>query len=236
MHSIERRRCTLQSRRSRASVALLVLLCTGSLTIALVALAVPRATVRDQFYSREFWSQVNSGRQFVEVESYSSLASMVEAADVVVLASMIDLERSRIVGDVGEVEYARVNVQVDEFLKDTQSRAESSTLALEVMTPAGAGDAWYVQQQTLMPLPEGILFLRDKEMEARRLGLTDEVSSQETGFYRLVIMRASLHNQSGRVESLSGDEPDFLSRLHGTSFAELVSNIRAMGEADASSP
>lgn len=154
-----------------------------------------------------------------DVENYDSLASMAEAADLVVYGTILGLEPGRVFGTVPDdyVVYLLADMKVDEVISGI---VPAGPWGVEVMVDGEDGDDGVRYLQERAPLLPSVYFLREKSD-----------SRDGTTYYRLANSRAALVNESGTVDTIGPDEDGFLRDLDGTDFDALRSRLREIASA-----
>ncbi len=185
---------------------------------ALMGLLAVTLTIRDSDTSR-LWSTVYV--EAVEAEHYESLASMRDASDAVVVGRILSTSAGRIFGDPPEdfVQYVTAVVEVDRVLSGNIVEIAPQAIQLEIMVSDPAEMDGVL---ALVPRNESVFFLRHKAKEAERLGMPSEMVAAETPFYRLVMLRGVVWNESGQAAVYRGDHVDFLTQLAGQPFEEVI--------------
>jgi hypothetical protein len=182
--------------------------------------------------SRESGSSIamlGGGVHAVELERYHSLAALTRSADVVVHAEIVGLTAGRIfgAGSRDPLHYAAATLRVHELVAGALPARDSSDLTLEI--PLFAGPESLPALRSSLVGSEGVFLLRDKGESARRAGLPPEAQVADTGFYRLVTLRALVTDDGGRARAAT-DEPGPLSELDGQRFDSAIQAIRAAAD------
>ena len=163
-----------------------------------------------------------------ELEHYTSLPGMTQAADAVVRARVVAVAPGRVFGDPAAtaLHYAAVTLRVDELLAGRLPDRHREELTLEVPLFAGR-DAIGVLEPAADG-PEAIFFLRNKGESARTAAMSVRDRVAEADYYRLVVMGAVIANDAGRAALPDGDV-EALASLDGGRFATAVDLVRAAG-------
>jgi hypothetical protein len=164
----------------------------------------------------------------MELEGYTSLAEMARSADAVVRGQVVAVEPGRIFGEPTgtQLHYAAATIRVEEVLAGGLPSRDADRVTLEI--PLFDGPHQIAGLQDGLPWAETVFFLRSKAESARDAGMSREAQLAETGYYRLVTMRALLVNEEGSAVPMT-DSPDFLAELEGIDFEEVVDTIRSSG-------
>lgn len=163
-----------------------------------------------------------------EVEVPTSLAELVEDADVVVRGRVVSVEPGRVFGPAHRaLHYAAITVTVDQIIAGRPAAPGATALTLEVPLFDGLHGLAALRGRTLGS--ERLLFLRNKGESARAAGLPFAHRLGERAFYRLVTFGSEIGNRAG-MAVVSPDETGLLDPFDGTSFEEAVAVIGAVAE------
>jgi len=171
--------------------------------------------------SNEFWS--NYLVEGIQAERFRDLPEMTQASDAVVVGRIRSIEPGRIFGQAGDyqVSYVSASLWVDDVLSGRAAKA-GDKLTLELM----AADPSVLPEP---PRESTVFFLRNKGVEAARLGFPSSLQLAESAYFRLVRFEAFLRNFSGRVKVAGTAEYPWLVGLDDEPFDGVVRMIRSLG-------
>lgn len=174
--------------------------------------------------SDEFWGLLLV--EGMEAELYSSLASMTRASDAIVIGRV----QSVVEGLIGDArtdplvsDYVTVMVSVERCILWLRDGCPSR-VPLEFFVPSTGRHARLLE---LVPAERALMFIRDKGVEARSLGLDAATTAGLTGRLRLVSTQGVLRDDHGRVKPplLIRELEPFLAGLEGRDFGRVLSEI-----------
>ncbi len=163
-----------------------------------------------------------------DAEHAESLEELVDVADLVVVATIRDVEFGRTVGDKSEpcrygcsiAYYANAYLEVEDVLAGSPAYQGDVVLDL-LMTER---DQLRSLQDSL-PGQRGLFMLRHKGENARRMGLSPEVQQERWPYYRLVSSQALYRDDGGKVRPPVGAEDEFVLNQRGKGFDALVDEV-----------
>jgi hypothetical protein len=124
-------------------------------------------------------------------------------------------------GEMGIARYIDVEIAVEQVVKS--HRPVEKTVTFEIFLRSAAAARAAVADASL---DRGVFFLRNKGVEAERLGLEPAAIDAHKALYRLVNQsQGVLREIDGKVAVHPGVTVSFLSDLAGTSFESLVTNL-----------
>lgn len=193
-----------------------VAITTASLFVAALPRSDSARTVSDAFWT----SLAIRGS---EIEHYYSLESMAAAADAVVDGQIVSAAPGRVFGDeVDAVHYAALAVRISHVYSGSPLLTDDSSFTLEVIVP----DATSVQAIAAeLPSEPTIFFLRNKGLEAKRLGADMSVIASESAYYRLVMATGFLRIFDETISAPPGAEDEFLMNLNGANVDTVIRTI-----------
>lgn len=198
-------------------LALVTVILLASLTAAVAS--ADRRTQSRMESSDAFWASLRF--EGVEAEHYVSLQDMSRSAELVVTATIEDVIPSRAVGgkaDAEIVRFAVILLNVQAVIRDHSQAI--GPLKLEVTVPGGA-DA-IDRLRATMPTEQSLYFLRNKGSEVASWGWPADAVAHERAFYRLVSMQGVIHNNLGTAVAPVGADEEFLIRLTGQAFDDVL--------------
>ncbi len=157
-----------------------------------------------------WWDSYAGGGAAFEVERFSTLEEMTEAADVVLEGAISDVVPGRSIPGLpadDRVGYALVTIQVDRVIRRSDADLPGEYRVEFLVT----GDDWNTIRDSMIGT-QGLFFLRNKGEEARRLGLPDHVVDAERPYFRLVSSQGLILDRSGTAFVPMGDPDDALVR------------------------
>jgi hypothetical protein len=161
-----------------------------------------------------------------QVETPTSLAELVAAADAVVVGRVTAVEPGRRFGpEHHALHYASVTVRVDELIAGHLAAASAQALTVEV--PLFDGPEQTRDVRASMLDTQRLVFLRNKGTSAREAGLGAAEQAAEGAWFRLVTFGSEVIEHDG-VAVVPPDDADLLGPLAGTSFDEALATVRAV--------
>jgi hypothetical protein len=161
-----------------------------------------------------------------QVETPTSLAELVAAADAVVVGRVTAVEPGRRFGpEHHALHYASVTVRVDELIAGHLAAASAQALTVEV--PLFDGPEQTRDVRASMLDTQRLVFLRNKGTSAREAGLGAAEQAAEAAWFRLVTFGSEVIEHDG-VAVVPPDDADLLGPLAGTSFDEALATVRAV--------
>jgi len=161
-----------------------------------------------------------------EVEVPTSLASLVDVADVVVRGRVTAVEPGRAFGPRDHaLHYAAVTVSIDQLVAGRTAMASASTLTLEI--PLFDGPRQLSQLRSALIDTERLMFLRNKGESAAAAGLPVDAQRDDRAFYRLVTFGSEILN-AGSQAVIPPDESGLLQRFAGMPFDDVVASVGAV--------
>jgi hypothetical protein len=122
------------------------------------------------------------------------------------------------------IQYIALQLRVSELLAGDLVE-EANSVTVEVVS---SGQSPLDELQSRLPGDDGIYFLRNKGLEAERLGLPADVQ-EERGFYRFVSSQGVFTNVDGEVETPLYIDEGFPRNLRGEAFREIREQVRSSG-------
>ncbi|MGH3452314.1 MAG: hypothetical protein ACRDQW_16750 [Haloechinothrix sp.] len=196
------------------------------ITTAVFALLVGQLVGRNLVSDNRPSALWSGSRQIhgVWVEHYDDLEQMLSHSDAVVLGHIQAVAPGRRFGDAQDsVHYGSATLRVHEALSNGADVDIGPTVQLELLlnSPSQVAD-----MQTGLPSRTGVYFLRNKGLEYERDGATSDVVQANRPFYRLLNNQAILEDVDGEVWPPLAELYEFPANLAGTSFPDLVDEVR----------
>lgn len=158
-----------------------------------------------------------------QVERYSTLAEMTNAADAVVRGSVVSVQPGRAFGDpASPFTYAAATIRIVDVLAGALSADDRTELTIEL--PLFGGPDSIGPVSATLSGAEGVFFLRDKAASARGAGMSSAQQRAEAGYYRLVTFGAMVWSEGG-VAGVPADTSSGLASFGGRPFGEVAARI-----------
>jgi hypothetical protein len=161
------------------------------------------------------------------VEAFKSLEAIAESADTVVVGRVVATGPSRSFrametdAEVDTAWYAYVDVATD------WSSPPIDMVRVEVFFPVKAQYDRFLRAE--LSSEPAMYFLRNKEQAALVAGWSTEAAAAESPYLMLVNQeQALLRNIGGRVHIVDLGSKDFPAPLNGTSFEDLVNQVKSI--------
>jgi len=163
-----------------------------------------------------------------DAEHAETLDELVDVADLVVVATIREVEFGRTVGDESEpcrygcsiAYYANAYLDVEDVVAGSPAYQGDVVLDL-LMTERDQ----LRQLQESLPGQRALFILRHKGENARRMGLSPEVQEARWLYYRLVSSQALYRDDGGKVRPPVGAEDEFVLAQRGRGFDALVREV-----------
>lgn len=163
-----------------------------------------------------------------EVESYTSLADMTAAADLVAVATVGSVAPGRVVGEKGDpLRFVTVILRIDRALSSDGAAPTSVPVEFGPFGGIDADETWLNE----LVGDRGLFFLRLKGAGVPELGIPPDPAEQSLGYYRVVNSGGLFVHDRGTAEAvlyqpeLEGATTSFVTALDGSSFEALVSTV-----------
>lgn len=161
-----------------------------------------------------------------EVEVPTSLAALVDGADVVVHGRVVAVERGRAFGPPAHpLHYAEVTVSVARVLAGRTAVPGATSLTMEI--PLFDGPGQLAQIRNAMLDTERLMFLRNKGESAATAGLPVEAQRDDRAFYRLLTFGSEVVN-AGSLAAVPPHESGVLDEFGGMPFDEVAASVEAL--------
>jgi hypothetical protein len=172
-----------------------------------------------------------ANRSGTDAEHAESMAELVRIADLVVVATIRDVERGRTVGDPSAPcrhgcslgYYANALLNVEKVVSGSPAYDGDIVLDLFMTEP----DQLKSIRESLQG-QRGLFILRNKGENAKRWGLSREIQRERTKYYRLVSSQALYRDDGGKVRPPVDAEDDFVLNQRGREFSALVDQVSSL--------
>jgi len=180
----------------------------------------PELLSKEPWPVAEFWLQVSPGG--VALEVYGSLDDLAREADAVVVGRAIDIDFGReIPGDSSGSAFGTLTIEVVDAI--IGELADGTAIKVEFFM----SDArLYPRFAARLPAERVILFLRNKGLEAQRLGQDPSGPLAGFDYYRVVGPQGYLRDSNGLVEPPIDAADPWLAGLRGSSFDGMMVLLR----------
>lgn len=177
-----------------------------------------------------FWNLLDvEGTQYTR---FSSLDDMTNAATVVLVGRITDVQPGRVIvgdpeaGERGKAYYLAASLQVEEVVHGSLLGAHDRAITVELFAPSV--DAVPLVLETA-PRERGLFFLLNKAKHPATEGLAPAERAQEAAYYEIMGDQALLRDVDDRATLAAAvDAPDFVLALEGRSFSAVVDEVRAL--------
>lgn len=170
--------------------------------------------------AEEFWLQVSPGGESLQ---YSSLKSITESSDAVVVGRILSIGEGRPVDDPTGGGYGTIAFSIESLVAGEIHPARSDTVNVEFFMPDAR---LYPRFAVGFPKDRILLFLRNKAAEALSLGLDPDGPLAGENFYRIASDQGYLRSVDGRIVPPVGATDAWLTDLAGHDFDATVAALK----------